>query len=47
MDFDSAFHCPLRDKKINAEGAETVRAEVAEKDREKVNAISAQIVDGF
>jgi len=30
---------------INAETAETVRAEVAEKDRESLNAISGQIVD--
>ncbi len=30
---------------INAEAAETIRAEVAEKDREKLNAISGQIVD--
>lgn len=30
---------------INAEAAETIRAEVAEKDRERLNAISGQIVD--
>jgi GxxExxY protein len=30
---------------INAEAAETIRAEVAGKDREKLNAISGQIVD--
>jgi GxxExxY protein len=30
---------------INAEAAETVRAEVAERDRETLNAISGQIVD--
>ncbi len=29
----------------NAEAAETIRAEVAEKDREKLNAISGKIVD--
>jgi hypothetical protein len=30
---------------INAEAAETIRAAVAEKDRETLNAISGQIVD--
>ena len=30
---------------INAEAAETIRAEVAERDRETLNAISGQIVD--
>ena len=30
---------------INAEAAETMRAEIAEQDREKLNAISGQIVD--
>jgi len=30
---------------INAEAAETIRAEVTEKDRERLNAISGQIVD--
>jgi hypothetical protein len=30
---------------INAEGAETIRAVVAEQDRERLNAISGQIVD--
>lgn len=30
---------------INAEAAEIIRAEFAEKDREQLNAISAQIID--
>jgi len=30
---------------INAETAETIRSEVAEKDRESLNAVSGQIVD--
>ena len=42
MDFDFAFQRLLPDKKINAEGAETIRAEVAEEDRETLNAITCR-----
>ena len=47
MDSESAFQRSLRYKTINAEAAETVRAEIAEKDRETLHAISARIVEGF